>query len=126
MSWLYQSADDIVGKTVSHIIKMEDDDAIRFVMTDGSVYEMLHTQDCCESVCIQWNESCNIEDLIGTTIIKLDEETGDDTDESDVWCESSTKTIYNFKTNNGTYKIVWFGCSNDYYSETPEFYKIKG
>lgn len=118
----------IQGKTFFKINK--EDDRIEFYCTDGHVYIMEHHQDCCETVVID-DINGDLDDLIGTPILKYDEVTNDGKDKSlspDLYemsedAESSTWTFYHFATIKGYVTIRWYGYSNGYYSESASFYK---
>jgi hypothetical protein len=55
---------DLVGKTISSIDGLEGDDLITLKTTEGEVYQMYHSQDCCEQVRIEEIHG-DIEDIIG-------------------------------------------------------------
>jgi hypothetical protein len=111
---------DIIGKTVSSIIK--GDDVLIFKMTDCSEYTMLHEQDCCESVTIDWNNTGDLNVLIGKKIVGFSESSEDGRARHS---ESSTDTTYRFETDTDSVRILWCGESNGYYSESPSFYRTK-
>lgn len=118
----------IQGKTFFKINK--EDDRIEFYCTDGHVYIMDHHQDCCETVTID-DIIGDLDDLIGTPILKYEEVTSDGKDQSlpsgiyeiSKDDESSTWTFYRFATIRGYVTIRWYGYSNGYYSESVDFYK---
>jgi len=116
---------DIVGQTIKNIIVNKEDNELLFRMADGSEYKMYHDQDCCESVTIDWPECSDLNELIGKKIVGF-KETSDNESSGYRGDDSSTVTKYRFETDSGIYNIVWFGCSNGYYSESPSFYKTKG
>jgi len=120
---------ELVGKTLSAIEVRED--KITFACADGSVYHMLHDQECCEEVglddvCGDW------EDLIGQPLIiaekvsnyepSLDEDKKK-TEEYERY-GSCTWTFYKFATRKGYVDVRWFGSSNGYYSEEVDFIRI--
>lgn len=121
----------LLGKTLVAIeVERTSDDYILFHTSDGEVYRMYHSQDCCESVCIE--DICgDLEDLIGEPLIVAEEvnnyheaytllqpnpEIEGGVDESFTW------TYYKFDTKKGGVSIRWFGTSNGYYSESVDFY----
>lgn len=111
---------DFYGKYITNIEKDEDFKII-FHLEDGSIYEMYHEQDCCESVTI--DDVCgDLNDLIDTPIVIFEEvtETGEDGD-----YESFTWTFYKIATIKGYVDIKWFGTSNGYYSEEVDIQQTK-
>ena len=119
---------DLVGKTLVSITGLEKgSDEVIFTVDDGTVYVMLHRQDCCESVDIE--DVCgDVEDLIGSPIL-VAEEVRSSEDENPLapagWkigsCESATWTFYKIDTAKGGMTIRWYGSSNGYYSESVDF-----
>lgn len=111
---------ELIGKIISDVVYDKSAEDISFVMNDDSKFKMLHNQDCCESVSIDWKQSCDLNDLKGKEILSFSELSTEGDGSSYGSC---TITTYTFFTPEGNYKIVWEGESNGYYSETPEFYK---
>lgn len=109
---------DLVGKTLTEIRRndIRDNDALIFVVDDGSEYAQYHSQDCYESVVIE--DICgDLSDLIGTPILKATDHSSQGPDHH----ESSTWTFYDISTIKGTVSIRWLGVSNGYYSESVNF-----
>jgi hypothetical protein len=115
------------GKTLSSVT--EQDDSIIFVTTEGEVYKMFHSQDCCESVYIE-SIVGDLDDLVGSEILVAEDNENlfdvirnfgskRDSDESYTW------TFYKFATRKGYVDIRWYGSSNGYYSESVDFIKEK-
>lgn len=121
---MHSEVEEILGKTIVKIEqtsdKYGDNDCIIFYMSDGTVYEQYHVQDCCESVMIE--DICgNLDDLIGSPLLQA-EETSNSKENTDR-AESETWTFYKFATVKGYVTIRWYGESNGYYSESVTFCK---
>lgn len=126
---MYKNSVDIselVGKTLSSVVN-NDDEEIIFTTTDGQQYRMYHSQDCCESVCVE-DIIGNLDDLIGVPIVMAEEVTSDDnpTDVVKEYQDSFTWTFYKLATSKGYVTIRWYGASNGYYSESVDFVRIGG
>lgn len=109
----------LLGMTLKDIEQVEENQLL-FVAEDGSVFRMFHRQDCCECVTIE-DINGDLEDLIGSPILKAEESsnnTGDKKDDSD---DSYTWTFYHLATKKGYVTIRWYGSSNGYYSESVTF-----
>ena len=123
-----QGISELVGKTVVSIDKKGDE--LIFICATGEKYKMYHQQECCENVSIE--DICgDLEDLIGTPILKAEElsnyepvseEDKERTKEQNKW-GSCTWTFYKFATIKGYVDIRWYGESNGYYSEEVNFQK---
>lgn len=109
------------GKTLKDITISEDE--IIFQVSDEEAYVMKHQQDCCESVII--DDICgNIKHLIGSPILKAEERSNSEDPSKDKCEESHTWTFYELATIEGSVTIRWYGCSNGYYSESVQIYRI--
>lgn len=114
--------EELKGKTLTAIEKT--DETMKFVATDGSEYEMYHSQDCCESVYIE-SVVGDLDDLIGEPILVAEESTSEE-DPADYKSESTyrdsfTWTFYKLATRKGYVDLRWLGESNGYYSESVSF-----
>jgi hypothetical protein len=116
---------DLIGKTITKITGGKpSDDIVTFETSDGSIYKMLHYQDCCESVLID-DVVGDLEDLLNTPILSASEDVNPDEKKDCECAESCTWTFYNIGTIKGFVTIKWFGTSNGYYSEGVSFFKSK-
>ena len=115
--------DQLIGKILTEVKKLEkESEEVIFVCSDGSEYTMYHSQDCCESVCIDDVEG-DISDLIGSPITIAEESTSDTNPEgvAPEYQDSFTWTFYRLATAKGFVVIRWYGESNGYYSESVDF-----
>lgn len=117
------SISELIGKTISRIDQT--DEQILFVCSDGSIYKMYHSQDCCESVSVE-DIIGNLSDLIGSPITMAEEVTSNENPEGVTreYQDSFTWTFYKFATVKGYVTIRWYGESNGYYSESVDFVKL--
>ena len=104
--------DKLKGKTM-FFVEQIGNRKIALYCQDGHIYEMLHIQDCCESVSIEDVEG-ELEDLVGTEILLAEERSKR---KKGGEYESATWTFYTLATKKGYVTIRWFGESNGYYSE---------
>lgn len=116
---------ELLGKTIVSIEGAEvENDIIKFVCSDGSVYFMYHERECCESVDIE-DIAGDIQDLIGSPITLAEETSNsDDGEQPDDWDDSWTWTYYKLGTVKGYVTIRWYGTSNGYYSEDVDFVRV--
>lgn len=121
---------ELLGKTIIEISGKEGDDEINIKCSDGSVYQMLHLQNCCESVSIE-SITGDLQDLVGTPILMAEKSSSEKDPEGytppkdEYYRESFTWTFYKLATIKGYVDIRWYGSSNGYYSESVDFVKIK-
>ena len=113
--------DKIIGKTATTIEGFtEKSERASITFSDGSVFAMYHSQDCCESVDI---ESIHGDPtwLVGKPIVvaEIVDSQGVERPDPMSWDESFTWTFIKLGTNNGVITIRWYGSSNGYYCETP-------
>lgn len=119
----------LIGKTL--VSAEQRNESIEFEDSDGNVYRMDHSQDCCESVGIE-SIVGDLADLIGTPITMAEMPSSEgqgprtDPDWPEYQDESYTWTFYKLATIKGYVDIRWYGSSNGYYSESVDFYHVGG
>jgi hypothetical protein len=115
---------DMVGLTFVNVVATQND--LTFYLKGGDCFQFYHTQDCCESVCIEEIHG-NLEDLIDTPIYLAQEISNENIVRLHEPDESETWTFYKFGTQKGYVTVRWLGESNGYYSESVDlaFYKNK-
>ena len=118
------------GKVLTKIEGLQkDNDVVTFYAEDGSIFQMYHEQDCCESVSIE--DVCgDVYDLIGEKILVAEENSCSDETPGGVptpseYDDSYTWTFYKLATKKGYVDIRWYGTSNGYYSESVDFKQIQ-
>lgn len=104
--------EQLKGMTITAVVYKEDDESL-LIHLNTHVLEMIHYQDCCETVYLA-DVVGSFEDLIGYPLLEVSE-TIVDTSSEDI---SSTASYYNFKTLKSSVQLRWVGESNGYYSET--------
>ncbi len=115
---------ELLGKTLSDVVVNKNHDhSVRFKTNDGMVYELYHSQSCCESVTIE-DIAGELSDLIGSPITMADESTNSK-DNPPEYGESFTWTFYKLATIKGYVDIRWLGTSNGYYSESVYFRRVE-
>lgn len=93
-------------------------DEIYFKCSNGNIFIMYHSQECCESVEIE--DICgDLNSIIGSPLLMAEEVV------SNIEGSGGTWTFYKLATINGYVTIRWLGSSNGYYSETVDFAKLK-
>jgi hypothetical protein len=122
------SIKDLIGKTLTKVDldKSRYCDTIIFHTDQGEVYQMYHSQDCCESVTVE-DVVGDLEDLIGSPII-VAEERSSNVNPCGIekeFQESFTWTFYELATIKGYVTIRWYGESNGYYSESVDFDRVE-
>lgn len=104
---------ELVGKTIVKIKGLEkNSDFIIFETSDGYIYGMYHSQECCESVYVE-DVNGKAEDLLNTPLIIAEEKKGEI---EDIDYGILRYTFYTLATKNGYVDIRWHGESNGWYS----------
>jgi hypothetical protein len=110
---------NLIGKIIKDI-KTDEVEFITFECTDGEVYKMYHSQDCCESVLIDEIHG-DLKELVGSLVLFAEETT----DSKDIdYGDTCTWTFYKISTVKHSLTIRWYGTSNGYYSEAVDFIQI--
>lgn len=94
-----------------------DDRKLIFTSRTGTVFEMYHDQNCCESVKLE-EVIGDLDDLLEWPILMAEKVSENDPNAS----ESGTWTFYKFATFKGRVTLRWYGSSNGYYSEEVSLY----
>lgn len=115
----------LVGKTLISCVLGKQKDVVEFETTSGSVYELYHEPDCCESVFVE--DICgDLQDLVGSPILQAEEVSNKDNESLPNYNDYSyTWTFYKLATVKGSVTIRWYGTSNGYYSESVYFRRVK-
>lgn len=111
---------ELVGLTLTTVAT--DSNEIIFISSCGRTFEMLHLQDCCESVWIE-EISGDLQDLVGSPILLAEESTSEKRDRYGGG-DGCTWTFYKLATAKGYVDIRWCGESNGYYSESVDFQEV--
>ena len=111
--------DKIKGMTITAVVYKETDESL-LIHLNTHVLEMIHHQECCESVYLA-DVVGSFEDLIGYPLLEVTESIVN-ADSEDM---SSTASYYNFKTVKASVQLRWVGESNGYYSEAVNCYLHK-
>ena len=105
------------GKTITAVIYEESNESL-LIHLNTHVLEMIHHQDCCETVYLA-DVVGSFEDLIGYPLLEVSESIVD-IESADA--DSSTASYYNFRTVKASVQLRWLGESNGFYSETINCY----
>lgn len=108
--------EQIEGMAITAVAYKEDNESL-LIHLNSHVVEMIHHQDCCETVYLA-DVVGNFEDLIGYPLLEVSESTVETSSED----MSSTTSYYNFRTVKASVQLRWVGESNGYYSETVDCY----
>lgn len=119
-----QSFAELKGRVLCKVEQIGDDE-LRFYLTDDHYVKMFHYQDCCESVTIE-DIVGNLDDLVGTPLLLVEEINNYDRVPDEEYYESYTWTYYRFRTIKGSVDIRWYGSSNGYYSESVDIEIVGG
>ena len=122
------NVDVLLNKTMKSVVGEINGDVLTFTTIDGEIYELYHSQDCCESVCIE--DICgDLDDLVGSPLLVVEEVSNygrfSFDDNNGFRDDSFTWTFYKFATIKGYVTVRLYGASNGYYSESVDFGRIK-
>ena len=123
---------ELLGKTITSIEGEKGDENLKFICSDGSIFEMEYFKDCCASCSVE--DICgDISDILGSPVVRAEDPSSlDGFDELaeakkvEEYIMSYTWTFYIIGTAKGTVTIRWYGSSNGYYSESPTFGRTRG
>lgn len=110
------SIKQLKGMTITAVVYKEDNESL-LIHLNTHVLEMIHHQDCCETVYLA-DVIGSFEDLIGYPLLEVSESVVC----IPTRCESATASYYNFKTVKASVQLRWIGESNGFYSETVDCY----
>ena len=115
---------ELIGKRITSVDGLSvGSEEVTITCEDGSVYRMVHHQDCCESVKVE-DIAGDVSDLVGLVVDARQESNSDNPPEKD-YIDCFTWTFYIVQTDKGAVTIRWLGESNGYYSEKAYFERIK-
>jgi hypothetical protein len=131
--------EEFIGRTLARVEGKPGDDVLRLWFSDGTAFEMYHSQDCCESV---WLDDVigDWSDIIGFQILEASKREQSKREQSKREREQSegefpkgdnchhadsyTWTFYELRTIRGFVQLRWYGSSNGYYSESVDIRQI--
>jgi hypothetical protein len=119
---VYEPFETLKGKTLARIDRVGDD-RVNFETTDGEMFALYHSQDCCESVNLT-EVIGDLNDLVDSPLLEAEETTGSNDGTHPDCSESYTWTFYKLGTIKGHVTLRWLGESNGYYSESVSFAKL--
>lgn len=93
-----------------------EDESITFYLDNAKSIRMYHSQDCCESVYIEYING-DLDSLLFKPILQADEKISTNEDSNSNTNESFTWTFYTLANISSVVDIRWYGSSNGYYSE---------
>lgn len=117
---------DIVGKRVLAVNGLKkDSEAVDFLLSDGSVFEMAYHPDCYAS-CYILELDCAPEDFVDQVVLSAEVVSNAENPPppGEYAPDSYTWTFVKFSTSKGHFTVRWYGESNGYYSETPSFTRL--
>jgi hypothetical protein len=119
----YIEFSELAGKTLTKIDGLEaGSEDVTFECNDGSLYELSHVPDCCESVSVE-DVAGDVSDLLNSRVELAEVITSNDNPPgvTKEYRDSFTWSFYKIRTNKGSVTIRWYGESNGYYGETASF-----
>jgi hypothetical protein len=110
----------LVGQVLSKITVAANKTEIIFETEDGKIYQMYHSQDCCESV--ELDDVCgDLQKLVGKMVDVAEEVSSKEIPFAKDDDNSYTWTFYKIRAGWEYVTIRWYGSSNGYYSEDVDF-----
>lgn len=123
----YANFFELNGKTIKRISGAYDDNDSVTIETDDGTYNLVHQQDCCESVNII-KVFGDPNDFVNQKVVLAEEDAGaavPDWFDHNIWCGGGTLTHYSLVAENGSKLDIWWnGVSNGYYSESVTCFKV--
>ena len=99
-------------------------EVMTFTLETGEVYQLYHSQDCCENVTIE-DINGNLDDLVGANIGLAEEAISYNKNPPGVpsqeYQDSFTWTFYKLATVKGYVTIRWYCEANGYYSKSVDW-----
>lgn len=106
--------EEMCGTTLTSVSigRWRNEDAVLFLLPDGTGWVMTYEPDCCAS-CEILDIAGDLQDLVGAPLAMAEESSNREADNDG----SQTWTYYKLATTRGYVTISWYGSSNGYYSE---------
>ena len=108
--------EDLKWQRLREIVNI-DDRVLRFIITNNDVYELYHSQDCCERVRIE-DITGDLSDLLYKPILLAEEVENAIPSPDAIW------TFYKLSTNRGSVTIRWSGKTDSTYSVAVSWRKV--
>lgn len=116
----YPDLNTLVGKKLISISGLEaGSEEVLIKTSDGFIYKLYHSRDCCESVQLIDFEN-DVEDFNGAIILSAEVVTNSEYNPPE-YADSFTWSFYKFETDKGGLFMRWLGESNGYYGEEVTF-----
>ncbi len=115
----------LLGLTICAVKKDDEEVTTELLIStnENRYFRMFHQQDCCESVYL-YDICGNLDDLIGSKILKAEESTNYQEKFGVNLTDSFTWTFYHISVFGASVTLRWLGESNGYYSESVTLQEI--